>query len=410
MHYSSGDSIDDERPDEDEYRNEDYEYQLDLSEDQRSWGSKPTRVAAVVPIGPTNARKAKIAKEGEPLYDHMVKMKTTRPTRSKHDLLMITGYFLVGGTKACCLFDSSCEGIIMSSEFARATGLCMHKLPEPIGIQQAFQGSRAKLYYTVTTNITIGQRTYNETFNIANVDYYDIMLGAPFLRRVKANIDFNGLGSIVINGETIANDLSVWLASEETKIHGMSANKATLQEEEPLEPIAEQLSIRMNKTSFETVRNELLVVPVPQTREKLKTLISLVAYMLPYCGCIKRPLDMLRRIYMDKPYVCNEDVYNVIIDINSALDTDTNIANYYDDIVIKDGYLVHHKDNSCSTKATVGKSDYKTSLNGHNQTGVSIEKVNDEDDLHNIVKNNDIEDNNHILVDMETPPSHSFRN
>ncbi|KIJ53156.1 hypothetical protein M422DRAFT_242274 [Sphaerobolus stellatus SS14] len=217
-------------------------------------------------------------------------MKTTRPARSKHDLLTIAGYFLVGGIKARCLFDSSCEGIIMSSEFTRATGLRMHRLPEPIGIQQAFQGSRAKLYYTVTTDITIGQRTYTETFDIANIDYYDIMLGTPFLR---------------------------------TK-----------------------------EKSFEMVRNELLVVPVPQTREQLKTLISLVAYMLPYCGRIKRPLDILRRIYMDKTYVWNEDVYNVIIDINSALDT-TNVINYYDDIVIKDGYLVHHKDNSYSTKATV---------------------------------------------------------
>ncbi|KIJ23296.1 hypothetical protein M422DRAFT_196117, partial [Sphaerobolus stellatus SS14] len=61
-------------------------------------------------------------------------------------------------------------------------GLRMHKLPEPIGIQQAFQGSRAKLYYTVTMDITVGQRTYTETFDIADVDYYDVMLGTPFLR------------------------------------------------------------------------------------------------------------------------------------------------------------------------------------------------------------------------------------
>ncbi|KIJ25441.1 hypothetical protein M422DRAFT_92839, partial [Sphaerobolus stellatus SS14] len=76
-------------------------------------------------------------------------------------------------------------------------GIHMHKLPEPIGIQQAFQESRAKLYYTATTDITIGQRMYKEMFDIANVDYYDVMLGTPFLRRVKANINFNGLGSIL---------------------------------------------------------------------------------------------------------------------------------------------------------------------------------------------------------------------
>ncbi|KIJ47020.1 hypothetical protein M422DRAFT_249332 [Sphaerobolus stellatus SS14] len=97
------DLIDEECPTEDEYRNENYDNPIDLSEDQRSWGSKPSefdwsdddqpcrinsvryshdmaRVAPAVPIGPANARKAKIAKEGEPLYDHTVKIRTNRPT------------------------------------------------------------------------------------------------------------------------------------------------------------------------------------------------------------------------------------------------------------------------------------------------------------------------------------------
>ncbi|KIJ22430.1 hypothetical protein M422DRAFT_277141 [Sphaerobolus stellatus SS14] len=153
----------------------------------------------------------------------------------------------------------------MSSEFVRATGIRMHKLPEAIGIQQAFQGSKAKLYYTATTDITVGQQMYTETFDIANIDYYDVMLGNPFLRRVKANIDFNGLGSIVINGEMIDNDLSVWLTLNEAKIHGMSANKATLQGEQPLELIVNQLSNNMKESAFETIKNKLLVIPVPHT-------------------------------------------------------------------------------------------------------------------------------------------------
>ncbi|KIJ55081.1 hypothetical protein M422DRAFT_121284, partial [Sphaerobolus stellatus SS14] len=103
-------------------------------------------------------------------------------------------------------------------------GIRLHKLPEPIGIQQAFQGSRAKLYYTATTDITVGKQRYKETFDIANVDYYNVMLGTPFLRQVKANIDFNGLGSIIINEETIDNDLSVWLASSKAKIHGLTTD------------------------------------------------------------------------------------------------------------------------------------------------------------------------------------------
>src|SRR3978361_1675578 len=97
----------------------------------------------------------------------------------------------------------------------------------------------------------------------------------------------------------------------------------------------------------------------------------MVAYMLPYCGRIKRPLDMLRRIYRNKPYICNEDVYNVILDINSALST-THVVNYYDDVII-------HDDNVYSTKATVSSSDYKKSLSEQDRAGVSIKEVNDED-------------------------------
>ncbi|KIJ29819.1 hypothetical protein M422DRAFT_268690 [Sphaerobolus stellatus SS14] len=189
------DLIDDERPTEDEYSG--------AANPANSTGLMMTSLAEL-----TRFDIAMIWQEGGTLYDHIVKMKTTRPAWSKNDPLTITGYFLVGGTKACCLFDSGCEGIIMSSKFVQATGIRMHKLPESIGIQQAFQGSRVKLYYTVTMDITVGQRTYTEMFNISNVDYYDIMLGTPFLRRFKANIDFNGLGSIVINGEMIDNDLS----------------------------------------------------------------------------------------------------------------------------------------------------------------------------------------------------------
>ncbi|KIJ42894.1 hypothetical protein M422DRAFT_254004 [Sphaerobolus stellatus SS14] len=228
------------------------------------------------------------------------------------------------------------------------------------------------------------------------------MLGTPFLRRVKANIDFNGLGSIVINGETIDNDLSVWLTSNEAKIHGMLANKVTRQGGQPLELIVDQLSNNTKEFNFETIKNELLVVPVPHTVKELQKLISMVAYMLPYCGRIKQPLDMLRCIYRDKPYVCNEDVYNVILDINSALST-TNIVNYYGDIVIHDGYTTHHNNNIYSTKATVSGSDYKKSLNDQKHSGVSIEEVNEENDNPNIIVNNDILEDHNVLIHKTTP-------
>ncbi|KIJ39161.1 hypothetical protein M422DRAFT_258046 [Sphaerobolus stellatus SS14] len=167
----------------------------------------------------------------------------------------------------------------------------------------------------------------------------------------------------------------------------MSANKVTLQEEQPLEPIVNQLSNNTKESAFETIKNELLVVPVSHTVKELQKLISMVAYMLPYCGHIKQPLDMLRHI-------------------NSALST-TNIVSYYDNIIIHDGHPTHHDDNIYSTKATISASDYKKSLNNQNHSGVLIEEVNEENTLPNIVINNDINEDHHVLID-KTTPSHSF--
>ena len=62
-----------------------------------------------------------------------MKIKHSRPDRPKCDLLMITDYFTIGDTKVRCLFDSRCEGILMSSEFAHMAGLRMQKLDEPVG-------------------------------------------------------------------------------------------------------------------------------------------------------------------------------------------------------------------------------------------------------------------------------------
>ncbi|KIJ44638.1 hypothetical protein M422DRAFT_89611, partial [Sphaerobolus stellatus SS14] len=121
----------------------------------------------------------------------------------------------VGGTKARCLFYSGCEGIIMSSKFARATGIHMHKLPEPIGIQQAFQGSRAKRYYTATTDITIGQRTYTDMFDITNVNYYDVMLGTPFLSTTKVVDYYDDI--VIHDGSPVHHEDNSYISIQLTK-------------------------------------------------------------------------------------------------------------------------------------------------------------------------------------------------
>ncbi|KIJ49030.1 hypothetical protein M422DRAFT_161809, partial [Sphaerobolus stellatus SS14] len=87
----------------------------------------------------------------------------------------------ISGTKAHCLLDSGCEGIMISSELVRANKLPKFELEKPVILQLACVGSKSTVQYGLNTKILLGNEKYDEYFNITNVNYYDIILGTLFL-------------------------------------------------------------------------------------------------------------------------------------------------------------------------------------------------------------------------------------
>ncbi|KIJ34791.1 hypothetical protein M422DRAFT_262970 [Sphaerobolus stellatus SS14] len=126
----------------------------------------------------------------QPVYDHRAR-KTARPlpTRGKENET-ISVFWDIGGTKAHCLLDSGCEGIMISSDFVRANKLPKFELEKPVILQLACVGSKSTVQYGLTTKILLGNEKYDEYFNITNVDYYDIILVTLFLRRFEILLDF----------------------------------------------------------------------------------------------------------------------------------------------------------------------------------------------------------------------------
>ncbi|KIJ43078.1 hypothetical protein M422DRAFT_141304, partial [Sphaerobolus stellatus SS14] len=94
------------------------------------------------------------------------------------------------GTKAHCLLDSGCEGIMISSDFMRANKLPKFELEKPVILQLACVGSKSTVQYRLTAKILLSKEKYDEYFNIANVNYYDVILGTPFLHRFEILLDF----------------------------------------------------------------------------------------------------------------------------------------------------------------------------------------------------------------------------
>ncbi|KIJ44970.1 hypothetical protein M422DRAFT_251601 [Sphaerobolus stellatus SS14] len=126
----------------------------------------------------------------QPVYDHRARKKSRPlPTRGKENET-ISVFWDIGGTKAHCLLDSGCEGIMISSDLVRANKLPKFELGKPVIIQLACVGSMSTVQYGLTTKILLGNEKYDEYFNITNVDYYDIILGTPFLCWFEILLDF----------------------------------------------------------------------------------------------------------------------------------------------------------------------------------------------------------------------------
>ena len=77
-----------------------------------------------------------------------------------------------------------------------AIGMAMFRLDQPVSLQLACVGSKSMINYSACAVIKFGNTTVEETFNITNIDYYDVILGTPFLRCLGVVLDFNGSGHI----------------------------------------------------------------------------------------------------------------------------------------------------------------------------------------------------------------------
>ena len=70
------------------------------------------------------------------------------------------------------------------------------ELEQPIGLQLACVDSNSTINYGAKSTIMFGTTCVKEYFNIANIDYYNVILGTPFLRRLNIILDFTSPGAI----------------------------------------------------------------------------------------------------------------------------------------------------------------------------------------------------------------------
>ena len=79
---------------------------------------------------------------------------------------------------------------MISPNFSRAVKIEPFPLDKPIGIQLAVTGSKSVINYGTNTTIKYKGKELKEYFDIINIDYYDVILGTPFLRKHEVIINF----------------------------------------------------------------------------------------------------------------------------------------------------------------------------------------------------------------------------
>ena len=124
--------------------------------------------------------------------------KIERPRRPKAFESCLATFVEINGMEAFALLDSGSSTDAVSPDFAQVSDMRIHTLDNPIPLQLGTVGSRASINYGTRTSVEIGGRKEeNYYFDVVNVDRYDAILGAPFMRQFGIRLDF-GSNSILV--------------------------------------------------------------------------------------------------------------------------------------------------------------------------------------------------------------------
>ena len=116
------------------------------------------------------------------------------------------------------MYLTGCEGVMISPNFIHATGIVPIKLEQPIGLQLTCMGSKSTINYGARSTITFGTAHVEEHFDIANIDYYDVILGTPFLRKLNITLDFTSPGVIRMGTTVVPRNIPPMTGEGVTKV------------------------------------------------------------------------------------------------------------------------------------------------------------------------------------------------
>ena len=127
--------------------------------------------------------------------------KIERPRRGKAHESCLAAFVAINGMEAFTLFDSGSSVDTISPDFAQVSDTRIHTLDKPVPLQLGTVGSRASINYRTRTSVEIGGKKVEKYYlDVVNIDWYDAILGAPFMREFGIRLDF--MSNSIVVGET----------------------------------------------------------------------------------------------------------------------------------------------------------------------------------------------------------------
>ena len=100
----------------------------------------------------------------------------------------------INGHKVHVLLDGGSTLDLVLASFAKVHQLKMFKLKSPICLQMATFGSRSTIQYGAHAELKVGDFKQQRYFDVVNLDWYQVILGTPFLKEHKIMLNYAGSG------------------------------------------------------------------------------------------------------------------------------------------------------------------------------------------------------------------------
>jgi len=180
---------DDSDPDSDDQRGDSFDPDSsDDDHDDSPSGSALTIQASAVRTSSGNQRSS-----GSPSETRNALERTSARVKSAGRAfpkpLVVVVY--VNGQPCRALLDSGSQSDFISTTLVDQLRLPVQELERPLTLQLAVSGSRGKVKCTVDAKLAYQEVSEERTFDVANLDSHDMILGLPFLMDHSAVIAFN---------------------------------------------------------------------------------------------------------------------------------------------------------------------------------------------------------------------------